>query len=327
LKRVLAVALGALISAATLMASEDWRGNNRLAGNVVDKSTGKPVAGAKLKLRIQKGEKGGPDITSDGNGRWAVLGISYGSWNIDVEAPGYDLRQIGPVHLSEGQRLPPMKIELEPQAAPAPAAEVPAEPAHVEVKIGGVAVSKDVADAVEAGNRLISEGKYKEAVTEFEKAYPTLSTNISLKIALARAYYGSADLKKAVVLLDEAYKANPADANVAMLLANMLIEDGQTERGKEVIEKLPTGSITDPTVYVNMGIAAMNKKQPGVAIEYFTKAIGLDEKRYEGYYYRGLASIQMGKTKQAKPDLEKVLQLAPDSAEAKDAKEYLKSIK
>jgi tetratricopeptide (TPR) repeat protein len=326
LKRVVAIALGALISAATLMASEDWRGNNRLAGNVVDKSNGKPVAGAKLKLRIQKGEKGGPDATTDGNGKWAVLGISSGAWNIDVEAPGYDLRQIGPVQLAEGQRIPPIKIELEPHVAPPPVAETPVEPPHEEVKIGGVAVSKDVADAVEAGNRLITEGKFKEAVVEFEKAYPTLSSNVSLKMALARAYYGAGDLKKAIVLLDEAYKANP-DNSVAMLLANMLIEDGQIERGKEVIEKLPSGSVTDPNVYINMGITAMNKKQPGVAIEYFTKAIALDEKRYEGYYYRGLASIQMGKTKQAKPDLEKVLALAPESAEAKDAKEYLKSIK
>ena len=42
------------------------------------------------------------------------------------------------------------------------------------------------------------------------------------------------------------------------------------------------------------------------------KAIALDDKRYEGYYYRGLASIQMGKAKQAKPaDLK---QLAPRDA-------------
>jgi Flp pilus assembly protein TadD len=322
----LAIALGALISAATLTASEDWRGNNRLAGSVVDKSNGKPVAGAKLKLRIQKGQKGGPDITSDGSGRWAILGISSGAWNIDVEAPGFEVRQIGPVQLSEGQRIPPIKIELDPQVvAPQPAAEA-AEPAHEEVKIGGVAVSKDIADAVEAGNQFITEHKYKEAVAEFEKAYPTLSSNISLKLALARAYYGAGDLKKAIVLLDEAYKANP-EPSVAMLLANMLIEDGQNDRGKEILEKLPAGSITDPTIYINMGIAAMNKKQPGAAIDYFTKAIALDDKKHDGYYYRGLASLQMGKTKQAKPDLEKVVELAPDSAEAKDAKEYLKSIK
>jgi tetratricopeptide (TPR) repeat protein len=325
LKRVIAVTVGTFIFVATLMAAEDWRGNNRLAGTVVDKGTGKPVARASLKLRIQKGSQAGPDINADANGKWAILGLASGAWNIDVEAPGYELRQIGPVQMSEGQRLPPIKIELEPQAAPQPVVE--AEPPHDEVKIGGVAVSQDIADAIEAGNKFIGEQKYKEAVAEFEKAYPTLSSNVSLKIALARAYYGTGELKKAIVLLEEAYKANPSDTPVAMLLASILVEDGKTERAKEIMAKLPAEAISDPGIYINMGITAMNKKQPGVAIEYFTKAIGLDENRHEGYYYRGLASIQMGKVKQAKPDLEKVLQLAPDSAEAKEAKEYLKQIK
>lgn len=325
MKKALAIALGVLISATAVLASEDWRGNNRLAGNVVDKATGKGVPNAKLKLRINKGAQGGPDISADANGKWAILGLASGGWNIDVEAPGYDMKQIGPVQIAEGQRLPAVKIELDPhvQAAPEPAA---IEPPHEEVKIGGVAVSKDIADAIENGNRLIGEKKYAEAVTEFEKAYPTLSSNVSLKMALARAYYGAGDLKKAIVLIDEAYKADP-QTPTAMLLANMLVEDGQTERGKEVMEKLPAGSITDPTIYINMGIAAMNKKQPAVGVEWFSKAIALDDKRHEGYYYRALAMLQQGKAKEAKPDLQKVVEIAPDSSEAKDAKEYLKSIK
>ena len=323
MKRILAVAAAVLISAGTLAASEDWRGNNRISGTVVDKATGKPVAGAKLKLR--KGSSGGPDVTADNNGRWAMLGLSSGGWNIDVEAPGYELKQIGPVSVSEGGRVPAIKIEMEPQAAPQPQPE--AEPAHEEVKIGGVAVTPEVAASVENGNKLMNEGKFKEAVAEYEKAYPLLSSNITLKFALARAYYGAGDRKKAIVLLDEAYKADPANAQTGILLANMLIEDGQTERGKAIIEKLPAGAITDPNTLNNIGIAAMNKKQPAAAVEYFNKAIAMDEKRYEGYYYRGLAYIQMGKAKQAKPDLEKVVQLAPDSPEAKDAREYLKSIK
>ena len=69
-----------------LIASEDWRGNNRLSGYVVDKATGKPVPNAKVSLRIQKGSKGGPDVTADANGKWAVLGMISGMWNIDVEA-------------------------------------------------------------------------------------------------------------------------------------------------------------------------------------------------------------------------------------------------
>ena len=175
-----------VIIAAPTFAAEDWRGDNRLAGSVVDKKTGKPVAGAKLKLRSTRGSQGGPDITADNNGKWAILGIGAGGWNIDVEAPGYELRQVS-VSLTQGQRLPPMKIEMDPAAAPQPV-EAAAEPAHEEVKIGGVAVSKDIADAVESGNKLLGEQKYKEAIEQYEKAYPTLSANLSLKFGLARAY-------------------------------------------------------------------------------------------------------------------------------------------
>ena len=321
---ILVIATLTILVAATAFAAEDWRGNNRVAGVVVDKATGQPVKGAKVSLRLQKGGKGGPDSTTDNNGRWAVLGLTFGPWNIDVDAPGYTTRQMS-TNISEGQRLPPMKIELEKEAAPEPVA--PTEATVEQVKIGGVTVTPEVAAAIEAGNKLITEQKYKEAVAEYEKAYPVLSSNVGLKFALARAYYGAGELKKAIVLLDEAYKADPSNTQTAVLLANMLIEDGQIDKGKEIVNQLPAGSVTDPTIFINMGIAAMNKKQPAVAVDYFTKAIALDEKRYEGYYYRGLASIQMSKAKEAKPDLNKVIELAPDSSEAKEAKEYLKSIK
>lgn len=321
---IFVIATLTLFVAATTFAAEDWRGNNRVSGVVVDKETGQPVKGAKVSLRTQKGGKGGPDTTTDNNGRWAVLGLTFGPWNIDVDAPGYTTRQMS-TNISEGQRLPPMKIEIEKEAAPQPVA--PTEATVEEVKIGGVTVTPEVATAIESGNRFITEQKFKEAVAEYEKAYPVLSANVGLKFALARAYYGAGQLKKAIVLLDEAYKADPSNPQTALLLANMLIEDGQVERGKELVEKLPAGSVIDPTIFINMGIAAMNKKQPAVAVDYFTKAIGLDAKRYEGYYYRGLASIQMNKVKDAKPDLNKVIELAPDSSEAKEAKEYLKSIK
>lgn len=313
--------LAMLLSAPLASAAQDWRGNNRIQGLILDKKTGKPVANAKVMLR--KGPSG-PDVTTDANGKWAVLGIGSGAWNVDVEAAGYEVRKAS-FGMREGARLPPMKIEMEP-AAPPVAVAAPAQMQAEEVKIGGVAVTPEVATAVEAGNKLLAEQKFKEAVSEYEKAYPTLSSNTGLKFALARGYYGAGQLKKAIVLLDEAYKADP-QPQTGILLANMVIEDGQIERGKEILAKLPAGAITDPTAYVNMGIAAMNKKQPAVARDYFTKAIELDPKRYEGYYFRGLAALQMSKAKLAKADLMMVLELAPESPEAKDAREYLKSIK
>jgi Tfp pilus assembly protein PilF len=324
LKKTFFLAAALICAASLLIASEDWRGNNRLSGYVIDKNTGKPVPNAKVSLRIQKGAKGGPDVTADANGKWAVLGMSSGMWNVDIEASGYVLRQIGNVQVSEGQRVPPMKIEIEPAVVVAAAA--PEAPPVEEVKIGGQVVSKDIADAVEAGNAALAAKKFPDAVTSYEKASTALPAFMPIRFALARAYYGAGDLKKAVITMGDVYIADPANARNAMLYANMLLEDGQLDKGKAIVDKLPADA-ADATALTNIGIVLMNKKQPAAARDYFTKVIESNPKDADGYYYRGLATIQAGKAKEAKADLQKVIELAPDSDQAKEAKEYLKSIK
>jgi Flp pilus assembly protein TadD len=306
MKKTFSLAVALICAASMLAASEDWRGNNRLAGFIVDKNTGKPVPNAKVMLRIQKGGQGGPDVMADANGKWAVLGMSSGAWNVDVEAPGYVVRQIGGVQVREGQRTPPMKIEMEPAAVVAAAAP---EAAPVEeVKIGGQVVSKDIADAVDAANAALTAKNYKEAVALYEKASAALPAFIPIRFALARAYYGAGDLKKAVETMGEVYNSDPANARNAMLYANMLLEDGQLDKGKTIVDKLPADAV-DATALTNIGIVLMNKKQPAAARDYFTKVIDINPKDADGYYYRGLATIQAGKPKDAKSDLEKVVQL------------------
>ena len=317
-----------MLTSSALFASEDWRGNNRLAGMVVDKNTGTPVKGATVKLRIQKGVHGGPDVKTDNNGRWAVLGIAPGPWNVDIEAPGYVTTQ-GTVSLAEGERLPPRKVELEPQpvqqmSTAAPAA--PAAPAQEEVKIGGQTVSKEIAGAVEAGNAAVAAKNFKDAVAAYEKASAGLPGFMPVRFALARAYYGAGDLKKAVTTMADVYNNEPANNQNALLYANMLLEDGQLDKGKEIVDRLPADA-ANATALTNIGIVLMNKKQPGPARAYFTKVIESNPKDADGYYYRGLALLQVGKAKEAKADLEKVVELAPASDQAKEAREYLKSIK
>jgi thioredoxin-like negative regulator of GroEL len=324
LKKIFCLAIALISAASMLAASEDWRGSNRLAGYIVDKNTGKPVPNAKVMLRIQKGGQGGPDVTADANGKWAVLGMSSGSWNLDVEAPGYIIRQIGGLQVREGQRVPPMKIEMDP-AVVAPAAAAEAAPAE-EVKIGGQVVSKDIADAVEAANAAVNAKNYKDAIPAYEKASAAMPAFMPIRFALARAYYGAGDLKKAVAAMSDVYNAEPANGRNALLYANMLLEDGQLEKGKAIVDKLPADAV-DATALTNIGIVLMNKKQPAAARDYFTKVIDANPKDAEGYYYRGLATIQAGKAKEAKADLLKVIELAPASDQAKEAQEYLKSIK
>jgi thioredoxin-like negative regulator of GroEL len=326
MKKTLAIAASIVFLAVGLFAAEDWHGTNRISGFIVDKDTGKPVANAKLTLRVQKGGKGGPDVTADASGKWSVLGLTSGQWAIDVDAPGYVTRRTG-ANIQEGERKPPLKIEMEPAVvAPSDTGAAPGEVAKEEIKIGGQAVSKDIAEAVESGNAALGAKNYKEAIADYEKASAALPAFMPIKLALARAYYGDNQVKKAIAQMDEVVKADPTNAQSASLLANMLFEDGQTDRAKELLDKLPPEAM-DINTLLNAGIALMNKKQPAAAEAYFARAVSKEPQSHLGYYYRGLAYIQQNKPKEAKPDLLKVVELAPDSPEAKDAKEYLKSIK
>jgi tetratricopeptide (TPR) repeat protein len=205
-------------------------------------------------------------------------------------------------------------------------ASVPVEAPKDEVKIGGQVVSKEIADTVEEANAALTAKNFKAAVTGYEKAAAALPDYTPIRFALARAYYGAGDLEKAIASMEQVVRAEPADTNKTLLLANMLLETKQIDRATAMIAALPPDAVSADTL-LNAGIALMNKKQPAAAVAYFTRAIKADPQSHLGYYYRGLAFLQQKKNSDARPDLQKVIELAPSSDEAKEAKDYLTAIK
>ena len=59
----------------------------------------------------------------------------------------------------------------------------------------------------------------------------------------------------------------------------------------------------------------------------FDQAVRVAPADADSYFYRGLTAVQLKKKAEAKADLEKYLELAPEGAQAADAKELLKSVK
>jgi predicted negative regulator of RcsB-dependent stress response len=337
---------------AAICANAQVRGTGRLQGNVVDKGSGKPVAGATVTITTP-GSGTKPIITkTDGRGHWAALGMTSGQWNIDVSAPGY-LTSRGSASVSEVASAPPINLQLEP--------EVKQEAAPAEVAPAGPTVPKEAIDAIKEGQELLRikagdvtpgtthtaaadevKENAKRASADFERALPMIPDdkpelrdvrNQVLGI-LAQAYYKAGDLKDAIATLEKLDTLDPATATPDaahatrdVLLANLYLENAQLEQGKALLEKLPPTAITDPTAYINIGILFLNKKDPSTATTYFTKAIQMNGKQAESYYYRGLAEMQLNKYAAAKADFQQVVALSPDSSEARDAKQMLASLK
>lgn len=306
----------------THLQAQAWRGMARLQGTVVGENE-KPLAGAKVMLRSTQAGDSGPDVISDKKGKWAVMGLAGGVWNIDVEAEGYLPKKIS-VSLSEVQRAPAVVIPLEPLPPPPEPQE---SEQKEEVHVGGQAVPPEIVAAIEAGNQFMQQQKYKEAIVEYEKAQAVLPTNLPIKQALARAYYASGERTPAIALLSDIHKADPSNTTAALLLANLLLEDDKLDEAKLVLDALPEASTSDAMALVNIGIHFLNKGKPHDADAWFDKAVNLDAESGASYYYRGLARLQLDRKNEARADFEKVIALAPDSDEAGDAREMLAAMK
>ena len=336
--RILAV-LVALLAATVVFAQV--RGRGRLQGQVVDKSSGKPLAGATVTI---SGGNTAPIVAkSNARGQWSALGLTSGAWNIDIEMAGYETLR-GTVSVSETQMAPPIKSELVPSVK----VEETTVPAGPSVS----AVAQEVVDAVMRAQELmkVAEGdsvngtpatadtvkaSNKEAAALIEGALPQVPADTPERIKiradlqplLAQAYYRAGEVTKAIEVLKTVFEADRENATNALLLTNLYLENGQLAEGKALLESLPPGSVTDPVVFLNIGILFLNKGGAQDSISYFERAIGLDMTRAEGYYYRGLAYAQTKNVARAKADFEKVLSIAPESPEGRDAKQMLAALK
>jgi Flp pilus assembly protein TadD len=333
LKKILLISV-LLLLAAPLFAQA------RLTGRVVDPE-GKPVAGAEVKLSSDRVPEVRP-VTTDRNGKWVILLPIGGPWNVDISREDYATFR-GSVVVSEAGRMPPLESTIQPQR--------PVEPAPEERIVPESNVPPEAVAAVEAGERLLrlATGNatpgdlevlgldaatpspapeeqreiYRGAVTQFEKARELLPEHVEIKKALARAYYASGQIEPAVEVLNEVLEAEPGNVGIALVLVNLLAEEGELEQAREVLDALPSGSLSEPTAVINVAILFLNRGESREAHRYADRAVSIDPLRGETYYYRGLAALQMENMADAKADFRKVVDLAPESSEAADAKDLL----
>ena len=346
----------------TIVATAQIRGTGRLQGNVIDKSTGKPIAGATVTIGTSSGNTRPIVVKADSRGHWAAIGMTSGQWNIDIASPGY-VTSRGTASISEVTTAPPIRTELEEaKTEPAAAVAAPSSPLVPREAVAAIQEAQDLvritagdvvtttqpsaSGASTAASHTVTADEVKDnakrAIADLQKALPMIPENTQdlkdvrnqVMQVLAQAYYKAGDVKSAISTFEKLNTMDPvtstpdaAHITREVLLANLYLENNQLEQGKALLEKLPASAITDPTAYMNIGILFLNKNNAVDAATYFTRAIQLDSKRPETYYYRALAELQMKKNKEARADLEQVVALSPNSSEGKDAKQLLANLK
>ncbi len=294
--------LGAVLITLTLAgaaAAQDWRGVGRLAGKVTDES-GAPIADATVKAELV-GSSGGPTVKTNKKGEFVFAGIAGGSWNLDVTAPGYEPAR-GSAALQEHSTNPPITLKLK---------KAPIDP-NVQIK-------NDLTKAAD----LMKQQKYGEARALYADILAKHPDAWQVEPYIARTYYEQRQYDQAVQHLQSALQHDPEDIDTKLLLASVYNAQGKKDDAKQIVSSIDESKISDPTVLLNIGINAINDKHPEEAIGWFDKTVARFPQYAAAYYYRGITEVQLAKPDQAKADLEKFVQMAPDAPEAATAKGIL----
>lgn len=313
----------ALLAVALPAAAQSWAGQGRLQGEIHDPS-GKPVEGAKITLRkgndrVDPTKDGPKQVLTDKRGKWSILGLAGGSWGILIEKEGF-MQSEGQVHVNEsGPPAQPIIIALK---------DVPKEVMQKAKEPSKNALAKA---AIEQGNADLEAKKYAEARANFEKGLSLLETpdpalKLSIERTIAKTYYEDKQPDKAIEMLKKSLETAPNDPDTLQLLVNLLVAQNKEAEAKVYMEKLPQGTKIDPTARLNIGIKAYNDRKLDDALKQFDQVVQENPSMAEAYYYRGLVYLNMNKTKEAKADFQKLLEIDPKSQYANDAREFLKSL-
>jgi len=304
------IALLAMLSLAGVAHAQDWRGMGRVGGKVVDDETGRPLEGVTVTAVRPRSDNRGPgELKSNAKGEWAIGGLATGEWALDFIKEGYETRSIS-VQVSTGGNRRPMEIRLKKMAPPPP------DP-NLEIK-----------EKLTEASALMDAKRFAEARGIYEELAATYPDVKQFRPLIARAYHAEGNRAAAIEQLRRASTEDPDNIEVRLLLGTTLMEDGQREEARAILASVDDAKVDDPAVFLNIGIGLINDQKQAEAVEWFDKAIARFPEAADGYYYRGISYISLGRTAEAKVDLEKYVSLAPpDAPELATAKQILASMK
>jgi predicted Zn-dependent protease len=178
------------------------------------------------------------------------------------------------------------------------------------------------------GMALIQGQKYAEARKIFEDLLVKYPDVFQLNAYIAQSYAGENNIPKAVEYMRIASDKDPTNAEMRLVLADLIMEQGDKPAALEMMKAIDITKVKNPLPFINASISLINESKTDEALEMLNKVAAQFPTQAETYYYRGRAYVAAKKLPEAKTDLEKFVSMAaPDARELPDAKKILEQIK
>jgi Tfp pilus assembly protein PilF len=282
------------------------RGDARVAGKVVDEK-GQPVQDVQVKATLT-GQSQPLQAKSNKKGEWTINNIGSGEWTIEFAKDGF-ATQSGKVKVDEGSSIGDITVTLA---------------KHVEKVDPGVELNAKAQE----GLTLLQGQKPVEARKIFEDLLAKHPDVYQLHAYVAQAYAAENNIAKAVEHMRIASDKDPSNAEMRLVLADLLMEHGDKPAALEIMKTIDITQVKNPLTFINGSISLINEQRTDEALELLNKVATQFPTQAETYYYRGRAYIAAKKLPEAKADLEKFVSMAtPDARELPDAKKILEQLK
>jgi tetratricopeptide (TPR) repeat protein len=162
-----------------------------------------------------------------------------------------------------------------------------------------------------------------EALEGMKEKYPN---DPNLYLALGRLYYDQFLPVDARNNFEKALAIDPKLNEARVSLAVLYLETDETDSAKALLDEALKMDPKDSRALTKMGIVYYSEKDVAKAVYYFTRAIQSDPKCVEARYNLGLAFAEAGLLSEAEAEWRKILEIAPDSETADQARMALERV-
>ncbi len=317
--RAFSFGLMPIFLAAGLVFAQAGRGTARLNGVVTDQD-GKPVEGAEVTLSYLQGSGGDKRETkTNKKGEWSFMGLGSGQWELTVVMKGYE-----PVT----RQVAVSQLNLNPKA------EVKLKKAR-ESAGGGVVQDESSLGFLDLGNQLYKEGKYDEAIAQYQLFLEKNPLAYQVQLNIADAYREKGQFDKAIELYNKLIELSGGDKVLGKEVAgkaqagigDIYLKQNKLPEAQEYFKRSIESSPKDEVLAYNVGEIYFSNQNLDEAQRYFELASQIKPEWADPYIKLGYVYLNKADNANAVKMFEKFLTLEPEGERAALVKNILNTIK
>ncbi len=305
---------------ASFILAQAGRGTARISGVVKDEQ-GNGIKSAKIVIEFLEDAQVMREITVNKKGEWAIMGLGTGTWRVTASAEGY---------ISVYKDVYIHQLEINPKITLILKKTTRSDQAMIE--------DESSLGFLEKTNQLFTEKKYDEAIALL-KQFLEINPNVyQAFISIGDCYREKGELEQALEEYNKALEQAKKDELMGMeMTAKALARIGECYMRKEDFEtaqdyfKLSIESYPENEILAyNVGEIYFSNQRIDEAIYYFELSTQIKSDWGLPYLKLGYAYLNKGDYEKAKLNLNKFLELDPESPEAPTVEnmiDYLEKIK